>query len=72
MIEIAGLNKSYGQKKALSDFSLKLEEGSVYGLVGPNGAGKTTAIRIIAGLLQADSGVILADGKDFSPMRSDG
>ena len=71
MIEIAGLNKSYGQKKALSDFSLKLEEGSVYGLVGPNGAGKTTAIRIIAGLLQADSGVILADGKDFSPLRSE-
>lgn len=71
MIEISGLSKSYGKKKALTDFSLKLEEGGVYGIVGPNGAGKTTAFRIIAGLLQADEGMIYADGEDFSGKRSE-
>ena len=71
MIEIRSLSKTYGRKKALTDFSLKLEEGSIYGIVGPNGAGKTTAFRIIAGLLQADEGMIYVDGENFSEKRSD-
>lgn len=63
MIEIRNLSKSFGLNRALSEFSITINEGSVYGIVGPNGAGKTTLFKIIAGLLKADSGEILIDGK---------
>lgn len=52
-----GLNKSYGEKRALIDFSCTLTPG-IYGLLGPNGAGKSTLMNIISQNLKADSGTI--------------
>ncbi|HEX3023490.1 MAG TPA: ABC transporter ATP-binding protein [Lachnospiraceae bacterium] len=62
MLQISNLNKRYGNCIALSDFNLTIEKGEIFGFVGPNGAGKTTSMKIIAGLLAADSGTIEIDG----------
>jgi ABC-2 type transport system ATP-binding protein len=55
-IKIDGLHKSFGTTHALDGFDFEVKVGEVHGLLGPNGAGKTTAIRILLGLLHADSG----------------
>ena len=55
-IEVARLRKTFAAKIALADFSLTLEPGQIFGAVGANGGGKTTALRLLAGLLPADSG----------------
>ena len=62
VLEVKGVNKSYGKKPALNDISLKLERGKIIGLLGPNGSGKTTLIKLINGLLTPDSGQIFVDG----------
>ena len=59
----ASVHKSYGQRKALDDFNLAVERGQVFGLLGPNGAGKTTTLRLLMGLLKADSGQLHALGR---------
>ena len=61
-IEIKELNKYYGQRPAVEGLSLSVECGDIYGFVGPNGAGKTSTIRMIAGLLQPDSGQVFVGG----------
>lgn len=66
MIEIKGLNKSFGSTHALSDLNLTIPAGQVYGLIGPNGAGKTTTMNILATLLKADSGTALVNGIDVT------
>lgn len=63
ILEISNLNKAYGAHKALDDFSLNVEKGSIFGLLGPNGAGKTTLLRIINTILVPDSGQVLIDGQ---------
>ena len=65
MIEIKGLKKSFGAKNVLGGVSLSIPSGSVFGLVGINGAGKSTLLRLIAGVLRADEGKILADGEEI-------
>ena len=62
VLEVKGVNKSYGKKPALNDISLKLERGKIIGLLGQNGTGKTTLIKLINGLLTPDSGQIFVDG----------
>lgn len=57
-LSIKNITKTYGKKRALSDFSLDLKAG-VYGLLGPNGAGKSTLIGTITGLVKADSGSVV-------------
>ena len=64
MIKVEHLTKYYGDFLAVSDLSFEIEEGHVYGFLGPNGAGKTTAIKIMTGLLQAEEGSVLINGKD--------
>jgi len=65
MIELVNVNKSYnGTVKAVDDLSLVVPEGQIIGFLGPNGAGKTTTIKMIAGILNADSGKILINGID--------
>jgi ABC-2 type transport system ATP-binding protein len=51
-----GLEKSYGETRALKGLDLTVEEGTIFGLLGPNGAGKTTAVRILTTLLKPDAG----------------
>jgi len=63
MLEVDGLTKRYGTTLALSDLSFSVRPGEVYGFVGANGAGKTTAMRIMLGVLAADSGVVRWQGK---------
>jgi ABC-2 type transport system ATP-binding protein len=55
-IEISGLVKTFGRTRALDGLDLDVAEGEVHGFLGPNGAGKTTTIRVLLGLLRADSG----------------
>ncbi len=58
-IVIRRLNKGYGGKAVLKDFSLTLAPGSVCALMGPSGAGKTTLLRVLAGLEGCEGGEIL-------------
>lgn len=58
MIEIVGLTKKYGKREVIKDVTLQLES-CTYGLVGPNGAGKTTLIRLLAGILNTNTGKIM-------------
>jgi ABC-2 type transport system ATP-binding protein len=63
VIEISGLVKTFGSVRALDDLDLEVHPGEVHGFLGPNGAGKSTTIRVLLGLLRADSGhVRLLDG----------
>lgn len=64
-MEIQNLTKSYGGYKAVSKLNIRVPEGKIYGFLGKNGAGKTTTIRMIMGLIKADSGNILVFGKDI-------
>lgn len=63
MLKISSLSKRFGQRQALSELSLDLKPGEIYGLLGPNGAGKTTALNMLCGLLKPDSGEILLQGQ---------
>ena len=63
MIEVKSVVKDFDGVRALNDLTMTVPSGSVYGLVGPNGAGKSTIIRHITGILKADRGEILIDGK---------
>jgi ABC-2 type transport system ATP-binding protein len=67
IIQIDQLNKSYQKHKALSDISLTVQAGSIFGLLGPNGAGKTSLIRILTQITEADSGTILFNGEPLNP-----
>ena len=64
MLEIKNLTKNYGKFTALDNLNLKIDKGNIFGFVGPNGAGKTTTMRIITGLLMADSGSVFVDKVD--------
>lgn len=64
MIEVIGLNKSYGKNEVLRNANLKVGDGDIFGLVGINGAGKSTLLRLLSGVLRADDGKILIDGEE--------
>lgn len=64
MINLVGLEKSYGSLQALRQVDLAVPAGEVFGLLGPNGAGKSTAIRIVMGLQRPDRGRAFVDGLD--------
>src|SRR4051812_44511907 len=53
-LEVAGLVRSFGGTKVLSEVDFVLHRGGVFGLLGPNGAGKTTTVRILTGVLRPD------------------
>ncbi|MFI9415381.1 ABC transporter ATP-binding protein [Nocardia gamkensis] len=63
-ISITGLTKSFGPAKALDGLDLSVNTGEVHGFLGPNGSGKTTTIRILLGLLRADTGSVRMLGGD--------
>lgn len=58
VINLEHVDKSYGKKKILQDICLRVEEGSIFGLLGPSGCGKTTTVKIIAGVSNKDSGKV--------------
>ena len=66
VIEIKELVKKYGDFLAVSNISLNIEKGKIYGLLGPNGAGKSTTINILCGLLKSTSGTIKVNGIDIT------
>ena len=66
MIKIKNLSKSYGAKKVLNNINLRLEKGTVYGIIGENGAGKTTLFRCIA-TLEKHNGSIESE---LSPLKN--
>ncbi|MFF1261546.1 MULTISPECIES: ABC transporter ATP-binding protein [unclassified Streptomyces] len=61
---VSGLHKSFGRTHALDGLDLDVEAGEVHGFLGPNGAGKSTTIRVLLGLLRADSGAVQLLGGD--------
>src|SRR5690348_5829800 len=63
-IAVAGLVKTYGRTRALDGLDLTVRTGEVHGFLGPNGAGKTTTIRVLLGLVRADSGTARLLGGD--------
>lgn len=66
MLEVKGLQKSFGDVTAVQDVSFTIKSGEIMGLIGQNGAGKTTTFRIILDLLTADTGEVLWEGKRIS------
>lgn len=65
ILRCESLSKSYGEVRALDGISFEIPEGKIIGLLGPNGSGKTTFIKIVAGLLTADSGRVTVDGHEI-------
>lgn len=63
-ITVAGLHKSFGRTHALDGLDLTVESGEVHGFLGPNGSGKSTTIRVLLGLLRADSGAAQLLGRE--------
>ena len=70
-IDVKALNKSFGKKHVVRDLSLKVPRGQIFGFLGPNGSGKTTSIRMICGLLTADSGSGTCLGFDVMKQSAD-
>ncbi len=68
MLVASGLCKRYKSRAVVDDFALTLDAGEVVGLLGPNGAGKTTCFYMIVGLVPADRGSIVLDGKDITAL----
>ena len=66
MLELNHLTKRYGALEALRDLSFEVRPGEIFGFVGANGAGKTTTMRVVLGVLEADSGSVLWDGSPIT------
>lgn len=66
VLEISGVNKTFGGLKALSNINLRVKEGTTHAIIGPNGAGKSTLLNTIIAKLVPDSGSIMFAGKDLT------
>jgi ABC-2 type transport system ATP-binding protein len=66
MIKIQNVSKRYRNVHALSELSLEIPQGSIYGLIGPNGAGKTTLLRILAALISPTTGQVWFNDEEVS------
>jgi ABC-2 type transport system ATP-binding protein len=69
MLKINELNKSYGKKVALIDFTAEFVRG-LYGLLGPNGAGKSTFMNILAGVIKSNSGDIFYNDINIKELKA--
>jgi len=70
-VVLEGVNKSFGEFKAVSDLSVTVSAGRVFGLIGPNGAGKTTTIRMLVNITVPDSGRLKLFGQDMNSSLQD-
>ncbi len=68
-LQVQGLSKSFGGRKAVEDLGFELRPGEIFSLLGPNGAGKTTTIKILYGSLRPDGGTVRYGGRDFASCR---
>ncbi|MES2695627.1 MAG: ATP-binding cassette domain-containing protein [Verrucomicrobiota bacterium] len=66
MIEVKGLVKSYGAKRAVNGVTFSVKRGDILGFLGPNGAGKSTTMKMITGFLRPDGGTATVDGVDVT------
>ena len=74
MLQIEHFSKFYGDFAAVSDLSLHIAPGEIYGFIGHNGAGKTTLTHLMCGIVLPDEGEVLIDGrsvKDYSLFKSE-
>ncbi|MFF4739845.1 ABC transporter ATP-binding protein [Streptomyces sp. NPDC001262] len=67
-VELRGLRRAFGSTVALDGLDLTARPGELLALLGPSGCGKTTALRMLAGFEHPDSGQILVDGQDITPV----
>ncbi len=65
LLQAHGIDKRFGGVVALSDVSLTIRQGEIYGLIGPNGAGKTTLFNVLTGLYRPDAGSFMFNGRDL-------
>jgi lipopolysaccharide export system ATP-binding protein len=68
LLEVRGLEKWYGRRQVVMGVDFNVDRGEVVGLLGPNGAGKTTSFRMTIGLIDADGGSVMFDGRDVTKM----
>jgi lipopolysaccharide export system ATP-binding protein len=66
LLEVRDLQKSYGRRQVVCGVDYDVDAGEVVGLLGPNGAGKTTSFRMTIGLIDADGGHVVFDGRDMT------
>ncbi|MDN3713610.1 ABC transporter ATP-binding protein [Paracoccus cavernae] len=65
-VEIAGLTKTYGTFRAVTDFGLSVRDGEFLIFLGPSGCGKTTTLRMLAGFIEPDGGQVTLGGRDIT------
>ena len=68
LLETKGLTKSFGALRAVDDVSLTLAAGDTLGIIGPNGAGKSSLFNLVAGVMPADAGQVLWQGRDITTL----
>ncbi len=66
LLEVKNLGISFGGLRAVDEFNIKIEKGSLYGLIGPNGAGKTTIFNLLTGVYKPTDGTITLDGVNLT------
>ncbi len=66
LLEVTGLEKSFGGVTAISDLHFEVPPGMVYSVIGPNGAGKTTLFNMLSGIYKPDEGLVRFDGHDLT------
>ena len=70
ILQVNNLSKHFGGLAAVSNCSLKIEKGSITGIIGPNGSGKTTLFNLIAGNLKPSNGNVMFHGEDITGIPS--
>lgn len=68
LLEIKGLNKSYGGRQVVCGVDMLVKRGEIVGLLGPNGAGKTTTFYMVVGIIPPDKGKIIFDNQDLTAL----
>jgi ABC-type branched-subunit amino acid transport system ATPase component len=71
VLQIKGVNKSFGGVKAVDNVSFDVIKGEILGIIGPNGSGKTTLVNLITGFVKADSGTVFSEGKKLTGLAPD-